>query len=168
MEAPLKFLLVAAAKNGDKLCQRKWEGWCSALGIEIEKARLRLNETAGASIIYDIAAKWYATPISKVTEAQANEMTKWIVGGVAVAAAISTGMAAFIAAHIGSTQPPLSLGQVLRRYLVGRKWRRKQTVEKIVYQDRVVHKYLPITEGLTNLKDRSIKEELKFRSVNDG
>ena len=38
------------------------------LGIDIEKARLRVAETASASIIYDIAAKWYATPIGEVTE----------------------------------------------------------------------------------------------------
>lgn len=138
------------------------------LGIDIEKARLRVAETASASIIYDIAAKWYATPIGEVTEAQANEVTKWIVGGVAAAAALSTGMAAFIAAHIGSAAPVLSLGQALRRYVLRRRWRRKKTVEKIVYKDRVIHKYLPITEGLTNLKDRSIREDLKLRSVNDG
>ncbi len=137
------------------------------LSIDIEKARLRVAETASASIIYDIAAKWYATPIGQVTETQANEVTKWIVGGVAAAAALSTGMAAFIAAHIGSSPPALSLGQALRRYVVRRRWRRKQTVEKIVYQDRVIHKYLPITEGLTNLKERSIKQELKLRSVNN-
>ena len=138
------------------------------LGIEIEKARLHAAEKASASIIYDIAAKWYATPIGEVTEKQANEVTKWIVGGVAAAAALSTGMAAFVAAHIASAPPALSLGQALRRYVLRRRWRRKQTVEKIVFKDRVVHKYLPITEGLTNLKDRSIREELKLRSVNDG
>ena len=139
-----------------------------ALGIEIEKARLNVAETASASIIYDIAAKWYATPIGEVTETQANEVTKWIVGGVAAAAALSTGMAAFVAAHIASPSPALSLAQALRRYVLRRRWRRKQKVEKIVFKDRIVHKYLPITEGLTNLKDRSIREELKLRSVNDG
>jgi hypothetical protein len=139
-----------------------------ALGIEIEKARLHVAEKAGASIIYDIAAKWYATPIGEVTETQANAVTKWIVGGVALAAALSTGMAAFVAAHIASSPPALSFGQAVRRYVLRRRWRRKQTVEKIVYQDRLVHKYLPITDGLTNLKDRSIREELKLRSVNDG
>ena len=138
------------------------------LGIEIEKARLHAAEKASASIIYDIAAKWYATPIGEVTETQANRVTKWIVGGVAAAAALSTGMAAFVAAHIASALPALSFGQALRRYVLRRRWRRKQTVEKIVFKDRVVHKYLPITEGLTNLKDRSIREELKLRSVNDG
>jgi len=138
------------------------------LGIEIEKARLHVAEKASASIIYDIAAKWYATPIGEVTETQANRVTKWIVGGVAAAAALSTGMAAFVAAHIASAPPALSFGQALRRYVLRRRWRRKQTVEKIVFKDRVVHKYLPITEGLTNLKDRSIREELKLRSVNDG
>jgi hypothetical protein len=76
-------------------------------------------------------------------------------------------MAAFISAHIGSAAPALSLGQALRRYVLRRRWRRKQTVEKIVYKDRVIHKYLPITEGLTNLKDRSIREDLKLRSVNN-
>lgn len=138
------------------------------LGVEIEKARLHVAEKAGASIIYDIAAKWYATPIGEVTEKQANVVTKWIVGGVATAAALSTGMAAFVAAHIGSSPPALSIGQALRRYVLRRRWRRKKTVEKIVYKDRVVHKYLPITGGLTDLKDRSIREELKLRSVNDG
>jgi len=57
------------------------------LGIEIEKARLHVAEKASTSIIYDIAAKWYTTPIGEVTEAEANTVTKWIVGGVAVAAA---------------------------------------------------------------------------------
>ncbi|NOD36630.1 hypothetical protein [Ruegeria sp. HKCCD7296] len=139
-----------------------------SLGIEIEKARLHVAEKASASIIYDIAAKWYTTPIGDVTEQQANEVTKWIVGGVAAAAALSTGMAAFVAAHIASSPPALPFGQALRRYVLRRRWRRKQTVEKVVYKDRIVHKYLPITEGLTNLKDRSIREELKLRSVNDG
>ncbi len=138
------------------------------LGVEIEKARLHVAEKAGASIIYDIAAKWYAKPIGEVTEKQANEVTKWIVGGVAAAAALSTGMAAFVAAHIASSPPKLSLGQALRRYILRRRWRRKKTVEKIVYEDRVVHKYLPITGGLTDLKDRSIRGDLKLRSANDG
>ncbi len=138
------------------------------LGVEIEKARLHVSEKASASIIYDIAAKWYVTPIGEVTEKQANEVTKWIVGGVAVAAALSTGMAAFVAAHISSSPPELSLGQALRRYVLRRRWRRKRMVEKIVYKDRIVHKYLPITGGLTDLTDRSIRGDLMLRSVSDG
>ncbi|MGA9411705.1 MAG: hypothetical protein WBV78_14815, partial [Roseobacter sp.] len=126
------------------------------LGVDIEKARLVVGEMASASIIYDIAAKVYAVPVVEVTEEQANEITKWIVGGVAAAAALSTGMAAFIAAHIASPPPALSLGQALRRYVVGRRWRRKQTVEKIVYNDRVITRYLPSTDTVKNVGGNSV------------
>ena len=140
------------------------------LGVDIEKARLALGEMASASIVYDIAAKVYAIPVVKVTEAQANEITKWIVGGVAAAAALSTGMAAFIAAHIASPPPPLSLGQALRRYAVSRRWRRKQTVEKIVYKDRVVTRYLPAADTVENVGSNSVVADLfgKMEKANVG
>ena len=130
------------------------------LGLDIQKARLEVGEMASASIVYDIAAKVYAVPIVEVTEEQANEITKWIVGGVAAAAALSSGVAAFIAAHIAAPPPALSLGQALRRYVVGRRWRRKQTVEKIVYKDRIVTRHMPLAEAVDDVGENSVIADL--------
>ena len=130
------------------------------LGVDIEKARLVIGEMASASIVYDIAAKVYAVRVVEVTEEQANEVTKWIVGGIAAAAALSTGMASFIAAHIATPPPALSLGQAVRRYALGRRWRRKQTVEKIVYKDRVITRYLPSTDIVENVGSNSVIADL--------
>lgn len=129
------------------------------LDNQIERQRLLVAKLASSSVIYDIASKVWEKPAYMVTEAEANEVTKWVIGSVAVAASLATGLAAFLATHMASAPKKLSLGQAIRSYVVRRRWRRKQTVEKPVYTDRVVYKTLPHPESIKTF-DRSVWADL--------
>ncbi len=129
------------------------------LDNQIEQQRLLVAQLASSSVIYDIASKVWGKPAYTVSEAEANEVTKWVIGGVAVAASLATGLAALLATHMASAPPKLSLGQALRLYAVSRRWRRKQTIEKIIYTDRVVYKTLPHPESIKTF-DRSVWADL--------
>ncbi len=116
----------------------------------IEQQKLLISKLAGESIIYDIAAKVYAKPATTVSEEEANEVTAYVVFGTALIVALATGVSAFVATHLDSDPSRHSFGAVLRRYLVTRRWRRKQTVTKEVvkHQDRIVYRYMPHPEAV--------------------
>jgi len=135
---------------------------------EIADQKLLISKVASTSLVYDIAAKVYSKPVIEVTEAEANEVQKWLVGSVAFAAAIATGLMALLSTHADDPKPRYTLGQVIRRYVVTRRWRRKQTVEKIVEVpvSQTVYKSVPLMEDIPEFK-RSVIADLFGKENSD-
>ena len=127
---------------------------------DIEAQKLLVDKLTGQSLIHDISAKVYAKPAAEVTEEEANTVTAWAVFSAATVIALATGLAGLLSAHLDDPGPRLSLGQAIRRYAVMRRWRRKQTVEKVVYQDRIVTRVLPSADDIPDLNERSLMQDL--------
>ncbi len=135
------------------------------LAAAIETQQRHVARLAEQSVIYDIAAKAFGVPLHEVSEEQANVTTFWVVLGVGVAAAVSTGLAAFMAAYLerqkrtpghvralrlaaAKSHGIADLNRVvasLRQDLEAE--RRKPP--KVEYRERVVYRYLPIDRDLT-------------------
>lgn len=140
--------------------ERRRQADRTELGLAIERQRLLVAELAGESVIYDIAAKAYAIPAHAVSEEQANIVTYWVVLGVGLAAAVSTGLAAFLAAHLdGATRSAghLRALRAVRRGAAAVAQRDRLIAElrgklaeapPVQYRERVVYRYLPIDREL--------------------
>jgi flagellar hook-length control protein FliK len=134
------------------------------LGAAIETQQQRVAHLAGESVIYDIAAKVYGVALHEVSEEQANITTFWVVLGVGLAAALSTSLAAFMAAYLKTQKR--TAGHIRAVRLAKAKSRRiasrdkmidalrkdleaeKQKPPKIEYRERVVYRHLPIDRDL--------------------
>lgn len=138
---------LADAQNASRQVAEKR----AVLDAEIAQQRLTVASLAQQSVVYDLSSKFFEKPLAEVTEAEANKVTKWVIGAVAVAAAMATGIAAFLAAHLSGDPKRITLAQSLRKYSVMRRWKRKQTIVKTEYVDRVVYKVLPHPESITEL-----------------
>ena len=129
------------------------------LAAAMEAHQQLVSRLAGESVIYDIAAKVYGVPLHEVSEEQANKTTFWVVLGVALAAASSTGVAAFMATYLAQQKRTAAHVNALRvvaakSQLVHERDRtiaqirddietEKRKPPKIKYRDRLVYKFLP-------------------------
>ncbi len=128
---------------------------------EIAEMQKEVSRLAGDSVIYDIAAKVFAKPAREINEDEANKVTFWVIGAAALAISAATGIAALLATHLEHQNPNLTLAQVIRGYVVTRRFRRKRTIIKTVEKpvEVIRYKWFPRAENIANF-DKSIMCEL--------
>lgn len=142
------------------------------LSHDIEKQTLFVAKLAKDSMIYDLAAKVYAVPIHEVSEEQANRITGLVILGVGFATAMTTGLAAFISAHLEAEKRSSAHVRALR--LIERRDAKIRQLEaqlkikpkvKTEIRDRLVYRYLPIDRDLQTAPEvtplRALNEDMR-------
>lgn len=83
-----------------RTARRNAEARAAQIAEEIATAERELARLTKDSLIHDIASKIFAVPSIEVTEEQAAIVTRYVIGIVAIGAALATGLAAVLAAHL--------------------------------------------------------------------